>query len=95
MSEHDEPAKPALSKDNPDPPRGTEGDKGLGSETDAEGAAADSGDDVTKDMPKRRGEVRYPDVEDPDEHRPTAVPQEGHVEKNPDTSDDASTGAKD
>ncbi len=95
MSEHDEPAKPALSKDNPDPPRGEEGDKGLGSETGAEGAAADAGEDVTKLTPKRRGEVRYPDVENPDEYRPTRVPQEGHVEEDPDTTEDASPGAKD
>ena len=91
----DDPAKPALSEDNPDPPRGDEGDKGLGTETGAEGAAADTGDSVVHDIPERRGEVRYPDVEDPDEHRPSAAPQEGHVEEDPDTSDDASTGAKD
>jgi hypothetical protein len=95
MSEHDEPAKPALSEDNPDPPRGDEGGKGLGTETGAEGAAADPDDSVTKEMPDRRGEVRYPDGEDPDEHRPPAVPKEGRVDEDPDTVDDASTGAKD
>jgi hypothetical protein len=91
----DDPAKPALGEDNPDPPEGDQGDKGLGSRTGAEGAAADSGEDVTKDMPQRRGDVRYPDGEDPDEARPDAVPQEGHVEEDPKRTGDASPGAKD
>jgi hypothetical protein len=94
MSDHD-PAKPALAKDNPDPPQGGEGDKGLGSQTGAEGAAADSGDAVTKAMPQRRGYVRYPDGEDPDQGRPDAVPQEGHVEEHAKRTGDASPGAKD
>lgn len=95
MSEHDEPAEPAKHKDNPDPARGDQGDKGLGSESGAEGAAGDSGDSVTDDVPHRRGEVRYDDVEDPDEQRPPGVPQEGRVEQDPEIADDASTGAKD
>ena len=41
MSEQDESSKPALKQDNPDPDIGDEGDKGLGTETGAEGAAAD------------------------------------------------------
>ena len=60
MSEQDESKKAALRRDNPDPDVGDEGDKGLGSETGAEGAAADPGDDVTESMPDARGEVRYP-----------------------------------
>ena len=95
MSDQGESKKPALRKDNPDPDSGDEGDKGLGTETGAEGAAADSGEDVTESMPDARGEVRYPDVEDPDEQRSDAVPEEGAVDKDPDTSTDAAPGAKD
>jgi hypothetical protein len=46
-------------------------------------------------MPQRRGDVRYPDGEDPDEGRPDAVPQEGHVEEHAKRTGDASPGAKD
>jgi len=92
MSEHDEPAKPALHADNPDPPEGPDGDKGLGTDT---GAEVTEGSDVIDSMPDARGEVRYPDTEDPDEMRPNVVPMEGHVEEDPDTATDASPGAKD
>jgi hypothetical protein len=95
MSDQGESKKPALRKDNPDPDIGGEGDKGLGTETGAEGGAADSGRDVTKEMPDARGEVRYPDVEDPDELRSDAVPVEGEVDTDPDTETDAAPGAKD
>ena len=91
MSEHDESSKPALNRDNPDPDSGDEGDKGLGSET----GASDEGSDVIEEMPEARGEVRYPDVEDPDDVRPNVVPQEGGVEEDPDTAtDDAAPGAE-
>ena len=46
-------------------------------------------------MPDARGEVRYPDVEDPDELRSDAVPEEGEVDEDPDTETDAAPGAKD
>ena len=45
-------------------------------------------------MPDSRGEVRYPDHEDPDELRSDAVPQEGEVEEDPATRGEASRGAK-
>ncbi len=95
MSEQEKSKKGALRKDNPDPDVGPEGDKGLGSETGAEGAAADPGHDVTDEMPDARGEVRYPDVEDPDKVRSDAVPEEGGVDEDPDTATDAAPGAKD
>jgi hypothetical protein len=95
MSEQDEPRKPAMRRDNPDPDIGAEGEKGLGSETGAEGAAADPGGGVTESMPDARGEVRYPDVEDPDALRSDAVPEEGEVDEDPDTETDAAPGAKD
>lgn len=95
MSEHDETAKPALHKDNPDPPEGEEGHKGLGSETGAEDGPGEDGRDVTELMPENRGEVRYPDMENPDDVRPEGVPKEGHVDEDADTSHDASTGARD
>jgi hypothetical protein len=88
----DEPAKPALDDDNPEPPKGDKGDRGLGTET---GAAQAGDQDLLERMPERRGEVKYPDVEQPDELRPDVVPQEGHVEEDPERVDDASTGAKD
>ena len=94
-SEHDESSKPALNRDNPDPDSGAEGDKGLGTESGAEGAAADEGESVVDQMPEARGEVRYPDMEDPDEKRSDAVPEEGRVEKDPDTATDATPGAHD
>ncbi len=95
MTEQDKPAKPAFDADNPDPPKGPEGHKGLGTETGAEGGPGAAGQDVTKRMPEARGEVRYPDHEDPDSKRPSIAPHEGHVQKDPDTSHDASKGAKD
>ena len=95
MSEQDEAGKPALSSDNPDPDVGEEGEKGLGTETGAEGAAADEGGGVVESMPDARGEVRYPDTEDPDEQRSDAVPQEGGVDEDPDTATDAAPGAED
>ena len=95
MSEHDESNEPALNRDNPDPDVGDEGDKGLGSESGAEGAAVDEDQPVTDMMPEARGEVRYPDVEDPDDVRPDVVPEEGEVEEDPDTATDAAPGADD
>jgi len=92
MSEHDETAKPALDADNADPPEGPDGGKGLGTDT---GAEITAGSDVIDSMPEARGEVRYPDDEDVDKMRPAVVPMEGHVEEDPDTATDASTGAKD
>ena len=88
----DETTKPALDDDNPEPPRGDKGEKGLGTEA---GVARAGDQDVLDRMPDRRGEVKYPDVEKPDEHRPDVVPQEGHVEEDPARSHDASKGAKD
>jgi len=91
MSEHEE-SKGALDKDNPDPPEGEDGEKGLGTDT---GAEVSGGTDMPGMMPEDRGEVRYPDSEDVDEQRPEVAPQEGHVEEDPDRSHDASKGAKD
>ncbi|MEP6977955.1 MAG: hypothetical protein ABI948_07870 [Thermoleophilia bacterium] len=91
MSEHDESSKPALDEDNP-PQQDDDGEKGLGTETDAEVTA---GSDVITSMPDARGEVRYPDVEDPDKDRSDIAPQEGRVEKDPDTASDAASGADD
>jgi hypothetical protein len=88
----DETAKPALDDDNPEPPKGDKGGKGLGTEA---GVAQPGDQDVLERMPERRGEVKYPDVENPDEQRPNVVPQEGHIEEDPDRSHDASKGAKD
>jgi hypothetical protein len=67
------------------------GQKGLGVET----GSNEPGSDVLEDAPERRGEVRFPDVEDPDEHRPTHVPVEGGVEEDPSHTTDAAPGAKD
>ncbi len=91
MSEHDE-RKAALDADNP-PQREGDSDKGLGTETGAAGGPGEEGQDVTKLMPDARGEVRYPDVEDPDEMRPNAVPKEGDVEGAPEKSGETSSGA--
>lgn len=91
MSEHDESGKPALSKDNP-PQQEGDSEKGLGTET---GAEVSEGSDVIDSIPESRGDVRYPDKEDMEEERPETAPQEGHVEEDPDTATDASTGAKD
>ncbi|HEV7564974.1 MAG TPA: hypothetical protein VGO31_03325 [Microbacteriaceae bacterium] len=91
MSSHDS-SKPALDADNPEPPRGNKGDRGLGTEA---GVAQAGDQDVLEQMPERRGEVKYPDVEDPDEARPNIAPQEGHVEEDPKTVRDASPGARD
>jgi hypothetical protein len=88
----DQPSKPALGADNPEPPRGDKGDKGLGTEA----GVAQAGDQNTLEvMPERRGDGKYPDVEDPDEDRPEIAPQEGHIETDPKTVRDASRGAKD
>jgi len=90
MSEHDETSKPALDEDNP-PQQEGDGQEGLGTET---GAEVSEGSDVIDSMPEARGEVRYPDMEEPDEMRPDVVPMEGHVEEDPDTETDAAPGAK-
>jgi hypothetical protein len=94
MTEHDEPGKPALDADNPQQQE-DDGEKGLGTETGAAGGPGGADQDVTKSIPESRGEVRYPDTEDPDEARPPAVPKEGHVDEDPDTTTDAAPGAKD
>ena len=66
----------------------TAGDKGLGDET----GASESGDEQTlESMPERRGEVRYPDVENPE--GPPRTPQEGQVVEDADDHTDASRGA--
>ncbi len=88
MSEHED--KGARDADNP-PQQEGDSDKGLGTET----GASDAGSDLIEEMPEARGEVRYPDVEDPDELRSDAVPEEGGVDKDPDTETDAAPGAKD
>ena len=90
MSEHDETSKPALDDDNP-PQQKDDGEKGLGTEV----GAASEGSDLIDEMPEARGEVRYPDVEDPDELRSDAVPKEGGVDKDPDTARNAAPGAED
>ncbi len=91
-NENDE-AKPALDADNP-PQQDEDGDKGLGTKEGVAGGPGEEGQDVTKLMPDARGEVKYPPMESPDEMRPPAVPQEGHVEEDPDTVTDAAPGAK-
>ena len=56
---------------------------------------AQAGDqDVLQRMPENRGDVKYPDVENPDEERPHIAPQEGHIEEDPKTVRDASPGAE-
>jgi hypothetical protein len=79
----------AKHRDNPD--QSGEGDKGLGTETDAEPGGPD---DVARLAPERRGEVRYPDVENPDEHRSEAVPKEGGVDDDPDRATGSSSGSQ-
>ncbi len=93
MSERDESAS-ALDKDNP-PLEEEAGDKGLGTDTGAEGGPGDEDQDITKMMPDARGPVKYPDKEEFDEQRPTTAPQEGKVDEDPETVDEASDGAKD
>jgi hypothetical protein len=91
MTDQDRPTKPALDDDNSEPPQGDKGDRGLGTRT----GATQAGDpNVLEQMPERRGEVKYPDVENPDEQRPDRVPQEGHIEEDPKTVGDASPGAR-
>jgi hypothetical protein len=86
------PSKPALDDDNSEPPRGDKGDRGLGTEA----GVAQAGDQHALGvMPERRGDVKYPDVENPDDLRPHIAPQEGHIEEDPDTVRDASPGARD
>lgn len=65
------------------------GDKGLGTET----GANKPGDDAPERMPERRGEVKYPDVENPE--GPPRTPQEGEVVEDADKEGDASRGADD
>lgn len=92
MGDQDTPSKPALDADNAEPPRGDKGERGLGTEA----GVAEAGDqEVLERMPERRGEVKYPDVENPDDERPHIAPQEGHIEQHPDTVRGASPGAKD
>lgn len=90
MNDHDT-SRPALDEDNPEPPRGGKGDRGLGTEA---GVAQAGDQDALERMPERRGEVKYPDDENPDEGRPHIAPQEGHIEEDPKTVGDASRGAK-
>lgn len=86
MSEQDE-HKSALNEDNPEPEDTT--DKGLGGERGGDRGPNDPGSRVTESMPESRGEVRYPDQENPDEQREDAVPVEGDVEIDPDRAHDA------
>jgi hypothetical protein len=92
MSDRDMPSRSALDADNAEPPQGDKGERGLGTEA---GVTAAGDEEVLEQMPEQRGEVKYPDVENPDEERPHIAPQEGRIEKNPDTVRDASKGAKD
>ncbi|MDX6569454.1 MAG: hypothetical protein QOH15_2032 [Gaiellales bacterium] len=90
MTDQDTSTKPALDDDNPEPPRGDKGGRGLGTEA----GVTEAGDQrVLDEMPERRGEVKYPDTEHPDEQRPERVPQEGHIEEDPKRVRDASPGA--
>jgi len=93
MSEHDDhdESKGGLHKDNPEPEDTT--DKGLGGETGGDRGPNDPGSRVTDSMPESRGEVRYPDTENPDDAREDAVPVEGGVDTDPDRVRDASTGS--
>lgn len=89
----DDESKGGLHKDNPEPDDTT--DKGLGGERGGDYGSNEPGSRVTDEMPESRGEVRYPDQENPDEQREDAVPVEGGVDTDPDRARDASTGAKD
>jgi hypothetical protein len=91
MSDHGTSSKPSLDQDNPEPPEGDKGSRGLGTETGI-GQAGDQ--DALKRVPDHRGEIKYPDQENPDEGRPHIAPQEGHIEPDPKTVSDASPGAK-
>jgi hypothetical protein len=66
------------------------GERGLGTET---GAVRGGDPSVLEEMPERRGEVRYPDVENPE--GPPRTPQEGEVDPDADDSHDSSRGADD
>lgn len=66
------------------------GEKGLGTETGANKPGDDHGPQI---MPERRGEVVYPDVENPE--GPPRTPQEGEVDPDADEDGDASRGADD
>jgi len=90
MSEQDE-HKSALNEDNPEPEDTT--DKGLGGERGGDRGPNDPGSPVIDSMPEARGEVRYPDDENPDEQREDAVPVEGGVDTDPDRVRDASSGS--
>ncbi|MDQ2966765.1 MAG: hypothetical protein M3R37_00390 [Actinomycetota bacterium] len=84
MSEHDhEGGKPPAPADE------EAGDKGLGTET----GVNEAGDDVLESMPETRGEVVYPDVENPE--GPPRTPKEGEVDEDADKETDASRGADD
>lgn len=65
------------------------GDKGLGTES----GAGEGGDDLLESMPEQRGEVVYPDQENPE--GPPRTPQEGHVDEDADQETEASSGADD
>jgi hypothetical protein len=62
------------------------GEKGLGTET----GANQPGDDVIEEMPEERGEVRYPDEENPE--GPPRTPKEGEVEEDDGGTKEASRG---
>jgi hypothetical protein len=87
MTHHDEdheggkPPAPGLAEEEA-------GEKGLGSET---GASEGGGEQGPKTMPERRGEVRYPDVPNPE--GPPRTPQEGEVDPDASQETDASAGA--
>jgi len=66
------------------------GGKGLGTET---GANVGGGETGPETMPERRGEVRYPDVPNPE--GPPRTPQEGEVDEDAADETDASRGADD
>ena len=65
------------------------GDTGLGTKE----GANEPGDDLIDAMPEARGEVVYPDVENPE--GPPRTPQEGEVDPDADKERDASRGADD
>jgi hypothetical protein len=67
----------------------SEGEQGLG----VESGASEPGSRITDEMPPARGEVRYPDEENPE--GPPRTPKEGHVDPDADDVTDAAPGAKD
>lgn len=87
----DERSKAGKDADNADPPRGSKGDVGLGTEA----GVAQAGDQSSLNaMPEHPGTPKYPDDENPDAQRPHIAPQEGHIEEDPKTVGDASPGVK-